>query len=196
MRVHISKRALIYFAVIDVALIFGAVWFFSSRRASPAPVGLEDFAKGGMRVVSPAFDQNGPIPAHFACARAGGDNVSPPLGISGVPAGAKSLALVVEDPDTSFGTWTHWTMWNLSPHLTELREGAVPLGAVQGANSAREKSYGGPCPPQGTHRYFFKLYALDDMPQLSDDLDPQALRRVIEPHVIGQAVLVGTFRKP
>ncbi len=196
MRVHISKRAMIYFAIIDVALIVGAIWYFSSGRRQPAPVGLEDFAKGGMRVASPAFEQNGPIPLHFACTREGGDGVSPPLEISGVPAEAKSLALALEDPDAPIGTWTHWTLWNMSPRLTSLREGTVPQGAVQGANSAGQKGYFGPCPPTGAHRYLFKVYALDETLQLPDDTDPQALRQALLPHVVGQAVLVGTFRKP
>lgn len=195
MRVHISKRALIYFAIIDVALIVGAIWYFSSRQHNPQPVGLEDFAKGGMRVSSPAFEQNGPIPLRFACARDGGDNVSPPLEIAGTPAGAKSLALMLEDPDAPLGTWTHWTMWNLSPRLTSIKEGAAPSEAIQGPNSSDQKAYLGPCPPQGTHRYIFKVYALDEMPQLSGDLDPQQLRQAITPHVIGQAALLGTFRK-
>ncbi len=196
MRVHFSKRVLAYFTVIDVVLIFSALWFFSMRHGNAVPVGLEGFEKGGLRLTSPAFGQNGPIPVRFACVSEGGDNVSPPLSISGVPSGTKSLALVVEDPDAPFGIWTHWTIWNLSPHLSELREGAVPDGAMQGPNSSRDKAYGGPCPPQGAHRYFFKLYALDAALQVSEDIDSHALQQAIVPHMLGQAVLVGTFRKP
>src|SRR6266568_2267554 len=111
-----------------------------------------------LKITSPAFAHNGTIPAAFTC---DGADSMPPLAIGGVPQKAKSLALIMDDPDAPVGTWVHWVAWNIAPQTTEIIEHSVPAGAVQGRNSWGRNSYGGPCPPSGTHRYFFKLYALD-----------------------------------
>lgn len=188
----ITRRAIIYIAVIDLFILAIAASVLVFRGRGPAPLGLEGFGSGRMRVSSPAFAQNGPIPASHTC---DGGDVIPPFEIFGVPEGAKSLALVVDDPDAPIGTWTHWTLWNVAPTVTRIEEGRVPGDAAQGATSYGEAGYRGPCPPFGTHRYFFKLYALDAVLTLPPSTDPRALLSAMEPHVIDTAGLVGTYRR-
>ena len=143
----------------------------------------------------------GSIPAQYTCE--GGD-VSPPLTWTGVPPSAKSLVLIVDDPDAPDPAaprmiWVHWVVYNLPPTTTSLTEGqsgtSLPKGAKLGLNDWKKPSYGGPCPPVGRHRYFFKLYALDVM--LADLGRPSKdeVEKAIQGHVVGRAELVGTYEK-
>jgi hypothetical protein len=152
-----------------------------------------------LTVKSPAFAPGGEIPAVHTCE---GRDVSPALEWSGVPAGAKSLALVVDDPDAPDPrapktTWVHWVLYDVPPSTTSLAQGvkALPAGAREGVNDWRRTGYGGPCPPVGRHRYFFKLYALDRT--LGDLGRPTkaALEKAMEGHVLARAELVGTYEK-
>ena len=116
-----------------------------------------------MKILSPAFSQGQPIPTRFTC---DGEDVSPALAFEDVPAEAKSLTLICDDPDAPVGVWDHWLLYNIPSSATGLPQGAapdntLPGGATHGLNSWRRIGYGGPCPPSGTHRYYFKLYALD-----------------------------------
>lgn len=111
-----------------------------------------------MKITSQVFVNNSPIPSKYTC---DGENVNPPLLIAEVPAEAVELVLIVDDPDAPAGTWVHWILWNLDPRTTEIAEGATPVGAIEGITTYSRPGYGGPCPPSGTHRYFFKLYALN-----------------------------------
>ena len=124
-----------------------------------ALVALASFAAGGakMKITSSAFQEGGNIPSKFTCD--GGDS-SPPLQIAEIPSSAKSLALVVDDPDAPSGLFTHWIVWNISPQTNGIAEGSTPKG-VQGTNDFGKAGYGGPCPPSGTHRYYVKIFALD-----------------------------------
>lgn len=187
----LNRRGLMYFLAIDALLIVAAVSVLVSRSRHPAPFGLEGFGSGRMRISSPAFAQNGPIPAKYTCQ---GENVSPPLEMSGFPEGTKSLALVVEDPDAPLGTWTHWVVWNVAPRAS-FPEGALPANAIEGVTSFGKPGYGGPCPPSGVHRYFFKLYALDEVPSLPASTGARALEAAIDGHALDKAGLVGTYRK-
>jgi Raf kinase inhibitor-like YbhB/YbcL family protein len=187
----LNRRGLIYFLAIDALLIAVAVSVLVTRSRHPVPFGLEGFGSGRMRLSSPAFAQNGPIPRKYTC---DGEDVSPPLETAGLPDGTKSLALVVEDPDAPLGTWTHWTVWNVAPR-SAFPEGSVPENAIQGMTSFGKPGYGGPCPPAGTHRYFFRLYALDIVPSLPPSADVRALEAAMEGHVLDRAGLVGTYRK-
>ena len=144
-----------------------------------------------MKIESSEFKHGEAIPPVFTCQ---GDDKSPPLKISDVPAEAKSLVLIVDDPDAPGGTWVHWLVWNIPPDTGVFDQNHVPNGAVQGKNSWGRAGYGGPCPPSGTHRYFFKLYALDDMLPLSS-ADVQQLEKAMKPHIIEQCELMGTYRK-
>lgn len=148
-----------------------------------------------LRLTSPAFDANAAIPDGYTCH---GSNVSPPLDISGVPADTKSLVLVVDDPDAPDPAapardWIHWIVFNLAPTTTNLPEAlaTLPTPALAGLNDWNQAAYGGPCPPIGRHRYYFRIYALDqalDMttPTLSE------LRNAAQGHVLGSASLMGT----
>jgi len=145
-----------------------------------------------LKISSPVFENNGNIPAKYTCT---GKDVNPPLLIENVPAKAKSLALIVDDPDAPAGTWVHWVMWNISPGTGEIKENSVPAGAMQGLNDFRRHDYGGPCPPSGTHRYFFKLYAVDTVLNLNPNSRKTDIEKAMQGHIIGQAQIVGLYRK-
>ena len=141
---------------------------------------------------STAFQNNGSIPSKYTC---DGSDINPPLVIENVPAGAKSLALIVDDPDAPMGTWVHWLVWNISPHTTGIKENDVPKGALSGLNDFKKQSYGGPCPPSGTHRYFFKLYALDSILSLSSGAKKADLEKAMKGHIISQSQIIGLYKR-
>ena len=145
-----------------------------------------------MELTSTEFGNNGIIPAKYTC---DGENVSPPLEIAGVPEGAKSLVLIVDDPDASNGTWVHWTLWNVGPDMLEIMEDSVPDGSVHGATSFAGTGWGGPCPHSGVHRYFFKLYALDATLDLAPDSNKATLEAAMDGHVFAQCELVGRYSR-
>lgn len=146
-------------------------------------------AKATLKISSPEFEHEGSIPEKFTCE---GYNVSPPLSIEEIPKGTVSLALIVEDPDAPGGTYDHWVAWNIQP--TEvIGEGSVP-GKI-GKNSNGENKYTGPCPPSGTHRYFFKVFALDTMLDLDDNADKSKVEQALEGHVLAHGELIGLYKK-
>lgn len=145
-----------------------------------------------MQITSSAFKNNESIPAKYTC---DGENINPPLQFSAVPETAKSLALIMDDPDAPRGTFVHWTLWNISPEQKEIAANSVPAGTVEGLTSFGKPGYGGPCPPAGTHRYFFKLYALDELLDLNPDADKAKLEQAMEGHVLAQAELVGLYSR-
>lgn len=145
-----------------------------------------------MKLTSSAFTHEGSIPAKYTC---DGDDLVPPLKISDVPSNAKSLALVMDDPDAPMGTWDHWVIWNIPTDKTEITEGKEPA-VPHGANSWKRNIWNGPCPPDREHRYFFKLYALDtelDLPEGSTKKDVEA---AMKGHVIAEAQLMGKYKRP
>jgi hypothetical protein len=150
-------------------------------------------AQEPMRITSSAFPDGGKIPVLYT---ADGKNISPPLQISGVPAAAKSLVLIVDDPDAPAGTWTHWLVWNLKPDLREIPEDGVPAYAVQGLNDFRKSGYGGPSPPSGEHRYFFRLYALDRPLNLPATANRQMLDKAFREHLLATATWMGRYERP
>ncbi len=142
---------------------------------------------------SPDFDDNSLIPAQFTCE---GANVAPTLVWQDPPANTKSLALIMDDPDAPHGTWVHWVLFNIPPDTKQLSaKNQAPQGAVSGANSWGNSGYGGPCPPSGTHRYFFKLYALDVTLPLSVKATKQDLTTAMQDHILASAQLVGLYKK-
>ena len=145
-----------------------------------------------LRITSPAFHDTKAIPPRCT---ADGLDVSPQLSIEGVPEGTQSLALIVDDPDAPNGTWVHWVLWNIPPSTTMIEEGTVPVGSTSGRNSWGKTGYGGPSPPSGTHRYFFKLYALDNELDLPPTADKAALERAMAGHILGTAQLMGTYSR-
>lgn len=145
-----------------------------------------------MQITSSAFEHNQSIPSKYTC---DGENVSPPLAISDVPEGTKSLVLINDDPDAPGGTWVHWTLWNISPDTTAIKEHTIPSGAIQGMTSFGSQGYGGACPPSGTHHYFFKLYALNDVLSLSPDANTLQLEAAIEGHILDRAEVIGLYNR-
>ena len=144
-----------------------------------------------MKIASPAFAENSTIPKRHTC---DGENTSPPLTIAGVPEGAISLALIVDDPDAPAGTWVHWVVWHIDARTREIKAGSLPAGAVQGVNSFKRNNYGGPCPPSGSHRYFFKLYALDSNLNLGSGTTKADMERAMKGHVVAEAQTMGRYR--
>jgi Raf kinase inhibitor-like YbhB/YbcL family protein len=149
-----------------------------------------------MQLVSTAFSEGGTIPRQYTC---DGKDVSPPLTWSGVPEGAKSIALICDDPDAS-KTWVHWVIFDLPPAVKGLPEGIatsaeVAGGGTQGTNDFRKVGYGGPCPPSGTHRYFFKLYALDTQVKLKSNATKADVERAMKGHVLAEATLMGRYAR-
>jgi len=140
-------------------------------------------------VKSPAFENNQLIPAKYTC---DGDNVNPPLTIEGVPEETKSLVLIVDDPDAPMGTFDHWIVWNIPP-TSKIEENTVP--GAEGMSSYRKHAYGGPCPPYGTHRYFFKVYALDMKLDLTANSKKKDVEKAMESHVLAEGELVGLYRR-
>jgi len=151
-----------------------------------------------LKLTSSAFADNGEIPGKYTCE---GADIAPPLAWTGVPAGAKSLVLIVDDPDAPDPsapkmTWVHWVLYEIPPTTTALAEGGkAPAGALEGLNDWQRTGYGGPCPPIGRHRYFHKLYALDtELPGLARP-NKAKLEAAMKGHVLAEAQLVGTYQK-
>ncbi len=144
---------------------------------------------------SPSFENGGAIPQKFTCE---GEDISPKLMWKGVPENTKSFVLICDDPDAPQQTWIHWVVFNLKPNIHELPEGAELYrysGAVEGKNSWGKNKYGGPCPPQGTHRYFFTIYALDIELPLHDNAQKKDVLESMKGHVLAQGTLMGTYKK-
>ena len=154
---------------------------------------VASFAAGGakMKITSSAFQEGAIIPSKFTC---DGADTSPPLQIADVPSGAKSLALIVDDPDAPSGLFTHWMVWNISPQTNIIGEGSTPQG-VQGTNDFGKSGYGGPCPPSGMHRYYFKIFALDKTLDLPPGAKRKELDKAMNGHVIAQGQLMGRYSK-
>lgn len=144
------------------------------------------------RLSSSAFQNNTFIPSKYTC---DGNDINPPLVIENVPAGARSLALIVDDPDAPMGTWVHWLVWNIAPGTAGIKENDVPKGASLGLNDFRKQPYGGPCPPSGTHRYFFKLYALDAVLNLPPGAKKTEIEKAMKGHIISQSQLIGLYKR-
>lgn len=150
-----------------------------------------------MEIKSPAFENNSIIPSKYTC---DGEDISPPLSWSDIPEGTKSLALISDDPDAPAGTWVHWVIYNIPPSVTSLPEG-VPTdkklsnGTLQGITDFKRIGYGGPCPPSGTHRYFFKLYALNKKVPLDAGATKKQVLDAIKDSVIAECQVVGKYQR-
>jgi Raf kinase inhibitor-like YbhB/YbcL family protein len=163
-----------------------------SVAAAPLVAEEGDAMGTGFAISSRSFATGQPIPAEFT---ADGANVSPQLDIADPPAGTTSFALIVDDPDAPMGTWVHWVVWNIPADTRQIGKGHLPSGAVEGRNSWGRSGYGGPSPPSGTHRYLFKLYAVDGLLQLPKSTDKAGLLEALEGKVLGRAQLVGTYTR-
>ena len=144
-----------------------------------------------MKITSSAFQEGGNIPSKFTC---DGSDTSPPLQITGIPAEAKSLVLIADDPDAPSGWFTHWLIWNIAPQTNSIAEGSAPKG-VQGTNDFGKSGYGAPCPPSGAHRYYFKIFALDRQLDLSSGARRGQLDAAMKGHVVAEGELMGRYSR-
>ncbi|VUZ84536.1 putative kinase inhibitor protein [Candidatus Methylomirabilis lanthanidiphila] len=150
-----------------------------------------------MELKSQVFQSGAMIPSNYTC---DGQDVSPPLSWSDPPVGTISFALISDDPDAPMGTWVHWVIWNIPASTRVLEENfpktaSLPNGTKQGTTDFHRVGYGGPCPPSGTHRYFFKLYALDTTLNLPSSTTKKDLEQAMQGHILGQTELMGTYRR-
>lgn len=150
-----------------------------------------------LKIFSSAFEDGGMIPSKYTC---DGIDVSPPLSWSGLPEGTKSIAIINDDPDAPMGTWVHWVIYNIPPAAKGLPEDIkrlerLPDGTLQGKNSWGRIGYGGPCPPSGIHRYFFKIYALDKMLNLKPGATKEELLSAMKGHILAQAQFYGKYTR-
>jgi Raf kinase inhibitor-like YbhB/YbcL family protein len=143
-----------------------------------------------MNISSPAFQDGEQIPPQYS---RNGDDKSPPLTFHDVPPNAQSLLLIVDDPDAPRGLFTHWTVFDIDPRTEEIGENQVPVNAREGSNDWKQPAYGGPQPPSGEHRYFFKLFALDTRLNLPRGARRAAIQQAMEGHVLAQAQMIGRF---
>ncbi|MBU0536081.1 MAG: YbhB/YbcL family Raf kinase inhibitor-like protein [Nanoarchaeota archaeon] len=156
----------------------------------PAETDYHNILEGDILTLSsPAFEANGMIPPEYTC---DGDDVNPPIMIEGIPPEAKSMALIVDDPDASKEIWVHWVVYNIDS-VSLIDQDTVP--GIEGTNSFKRTSYGGPCPPSGTHRYFFKVYALDAELGLEPGASKNELENAMQGHILDSGTLIGTYSR-
>ncbi len=178
------------------AMVLAVVLSLLGPFASPA---AENPAQATIELTSSAFVNGAAIPEQYTCQ---GKNISPPLKWSGISSQAKSLVLIMDDPDAPVGTWVHWVLYDLPPSTTELPEGfgnelnKTTDTGKQGKNDFKHLGYGGPCPPAGkSHRYFLKLYALDSVLDLKSGATKKDVERTMENHILGQGQLMATYQR-
>ncbi|MBX7108164.1 MAG: YbhB/YbcL family Raf kinase inhibitor-like protein [Chitinophagales bacterium] len=153
----------------------------------PSAIRAVDYKE--LKVISPVFQHESLIPSKYTCE---GENISPPLQISFIPGEAKSLVLIVDDPDAPNGSWMHWLVWDI-PVTHLLKEGEVH--GIEGINDFKQHRYGGPCPPSGTHRYFFKIYALDKLLKLPTGSTKAQLEKLMSGHILAFGELIGLYKR-
>ncbi len=150
-----------------------------------------------LKIFSSAFENGGMIPSKYTC---DGEDISPPISWSGLPEGTKSIAIINDDPDAPMGTWVHWVIYNI-PHTAKglpeniKRIEKLPDGTLQGKNSGGRIGYGGPCPPSGTHRYFFKIYALDKVLDLKPGATKETLLSAMKGHILAESQFYGKYSR-
>jgi len=174
---------------------FSLISFFYSVEKGDSK--MEGGKKMELKITSTAFSEGAMIPKRHTC---DGKDVSPPLAWTGVPKNAKSLALICDDPDAPVGTWVHWVLFNIPPDTPRLPENvpsekSVIRGAKHGRNDFKKLGYGGPCPPGGTHRYFFKIYALDTVINLDAGITKARLFKSMEGHILAEGQLMGKYKR-
>ncbi len=179
-------------------LLFIVCCAVSLSGAAGNEVTTDTISTGGgqMKLTSSAFREGEMIPREYTC---DSSDISPPLQWSGMPEGTSAFALIADDPDAPAGTWVHWVVYNIPSSATSLSEnvpkiGTLPDGSRQGVNSSGKTGYGGPCPPSGTHRYYFKLYALDSMLTAEKKMDKTALLKAMDGHIKAQGQLMGRYK--
>jgi Raf kinase inhibitor-like YbhB/YbcL family protein len=189
--IEMKKYFFCFFAI--VCLITGTIETLQAKGQ------INHKIKGGkiMEITSSSFNNEDIIPAKYTC---DGQNISPPLSWSGAPKETKSFALICDDPDAPAGTWVHWVIFDIPASINSLPEKVVKQEEIaglgkNGKNSSRRYGYDGPCPPSGTHRYYFKLYALDTMLNLNAGLSKEDLLKAMKGHVLAEAQVMGRYKR-
>lgn len=180
------KKSLAIFIILIIAIILIISFIYKSDIDVSVNGDM-----GNMKIKS-IFANNERIPIKYTC---DGDDINPPLEIFDIPENAKSLVLIVDDPDAPVGTWDHWVLFNIDTAIAKIDEDSIPRGAIQGKNSWERNDYGGPCPPSGTHRYFFKLYALNTILDLNKNAEKVDVERAMRQHIIGKTELIGLYSR-
>lgn len=184
---------ILFLATVGVIIFLSDKIKVNDKIASEEPVNSFNSQIGNnMKIESSQFQNSEKIPTKYTC---DGADINPPLKISDVPDGAKSLVLIMDDPDAPGGTWVHWTIWNILSDTTEIPENSFPSGAIQGITSSKTSGYHGPCPPSGVHRYFFKLFALDSVLDLPADSQVSQLMQAMNGHILEQSELIGVYSR-
>jgi hypothetical protein len=173
--------------LVPLAPLAGCGFFGAGSGSQATPTSS---ARDILRVTSPAFEDGAPIPTRFSCK---GENISPPLKWTGVPEGARSLALIVDDPDAPSGTYTHWVVYGIDPGTSSIGADEVPPGALQAQNSAGRPTYTGPCPPSGTHHYRFTVYVLRSPLTIPAGAEKDRVVDAITAKATAKGTLTGTF---
>lgn len=191
-KTRVMKIVLLIF-IIGILGFVGYLTVFSRQTKHTVSQTISPPSKektANMTISSTAFQNNASIPDVYSC---NGENINPPLEFSDIPQNAKSLVLIMDDPDAPMGTWVHWTIFNMNPTEKGIAEKNKPSSGTEGMTSFGKPGYGGPCPPSGTHRYFFKLYALDSILNLDEKADKKAIEEKMQGHILEEAQLVGLY---
>jgi len=203
-----SKVLLVLLFIAFIVFVILFVYLFNSHKSITqitsthikSSVTMMPKKSGHMTIASSAFENNGTIPSKYTC---DGQSINPPLQFGNVPSDAKSLVMLMDDPDVPKnikpdGVFDHWVVYNISPTVHEIAENSVPHGVPQGLNGAGQEKYTGPCPPDREHRYFFKVYALDAPLDFSDPskVSKQMVIDKMQGHIIDQAELIGKYNRP
>lgn len=184
-----KKALIIVLMIIPTLLVLSACNNNSNNNPDNQNQNIE--VEQMIKLTSPAFANNGRIPDKYTCK---GQSINPELNIAGIPSNAKSLVLIMDDPDAPSGNWDHWIVFNMPVSTTTIEENSEPEG-VGGRNSWGRTGYGAPCPPSGTHRYTFKIYALDAMLSLKQEASKAEIEKAMKGHVVEEAKLVGLYGK-
>ena len=192
--VHKKARLLVLLTLVAAV---GCAIQQKARQETAASASTPQTTGGSIKLTSTSFKESEPIPRQYTC---DGVNVSPPLEWSGLPKTAKTLAIIADDPDAPAGTWVHWVLYNLRSDNIGMVENLpatdeLKAGGFQGKNDFGKIGYGGPCPPSGTHHYFFNIYALDSELPLKAGATKAEVEKAMEGHVVAQGKLIGTYRK-
>lgn len=188
------RKSILAIIVLLLLLAGAGVYLAFNRETLDRTVkehGLFSEAPLSIQLTSPDFEQGGLIPVRFTC---DGEDVSPTLVFSKLPSDAKSLALIVDDPDAPNGRWIHWLLWNISPDINTIKSGETPQNSISGVNDFRETKYRGPCPAFSEHRYFFTIYALNTEPELAAGESIDALEEAMRGHVLARGQLMGRYQ--
>jgi Raf kinase inhibitor-like YbhB/YbcL family protein len=183
-------RRIIIFSLTLIFLMMASCTSSTTSTSESAPAATE--ATMSLTLTSDAFANGQSIPVKYSCV---GKNISPALAWNDPPGGTQSFALIVDDPDAPMGTWVHWVLYNLPPETRSIQENLPATEQTVGKNSSGNLRYDGPCPPSGTHRYYFKLYALDASLNLTPGATKEQVLKQMEGHILAQGELMGTFSK-